>query len=123
MDETNQEDKRFRNGLRNCKVRQDAECGSDHNPVIATVRIKLKSVQSNKVTAKWNLIKLEDEAYKYEYQRKCEAALKEAQLRKKDDEKTQIREDIESVWESLKVCLTEVADEVCGKAEYRKKQK
>ena len=45
-------DKRFRNGVRNCKVRQDAECGSDHNPVIATVRIKLKRVQTKKAAAK-----------------------------------------------------------------------
>ena len=60
-------DKRFRNGVRNCKVRQDAECGSDHNPVIATVRIKLKRVQTRKAAAKWNLTKLEDEAYKFEF--------------------------------------------------------
>ena len=78
-------------------MRQDAECGSDHNPVIATVRIKLKSVQTKKAAAKWNLTKLEDEAYKYEFQRKSEAVLKETQLTTKDSRETQIREDIENI--------------------------
>ena len=58
-------------------MRQDADCESDRNPVIATVRIKLKSVQTNEVTAKWNLTKQEGEAYtcKCEFHRKCEAQL------------------------------------------------
>jgi len=35
-------DKRFRNGVRNSKSMPGTDCGSDHNPVIATVQIKLK---------------------------------------------------------------------------------
>ena len=83
----------------------------------------MKRVQTRKAAAKWNLTKLEDEAYKFEFQRKCDAVLKETQLRTKDSRETQIREDIESIWVNLKECLTEVAEEVCGKVEFKKKQK
>ena len=41
-------DKRYRNGVRNCKTRSDADCGSDHNPVIAKIKIKLQKQQNNK---------------------------------------------------------------------------
>ena len=41
-------DKRFRNGVRNSKSMPGADCGSDHNPVIATVQIKLGKTKKNK---------------------------------------------------------------------------
>ena len=41
-------DKRFRNGVRNIKSMPGAECGSGHNPVIATIQVKLKKTKKNK---------------------------------------------------------------------------
>ena len=36
---------RFRNMVTNCHTYPGADCGSDHNPVVATLRLKLKKVQ------------------------------------------------------------------------------
>ena len=50
-------DKRYRNGVRNCKARQDRDCGSDHNPVLAYLNIKLQKMSNNRgtaLTSHWN---------------------------------------------------------------------
>jgi len=50
-------DKSYRNGVRNCKARQDADCGSDHNPVLAYINIKLQKINNNRSTgmaSQWN---------------------------------------------------------------------
>ena len=46
-------DKRFRNGIRNSKSMPGADCGSDHNPVVTTMQIKLKGPKRIKVADKW----------------------------------------------------------------------
>ena len=38
-------DKRYRNGIQNCKAKPGADCGSDHNPVVVVIKIKLKKSQ------------------------------------------------------------------------------
>ena len=35
-------DKRYRNSITNSKARKDADCGSDHDPVWMTIKVKLK---------------------------------------------------------------------------------
>src|SRR5437867_11915824 len=40
-------DKRFRNGVRNSKAMPGADCGSDHNPIVLTLRIKLRMIKRN----------------------------------------------------------------------------
>jgi hypothetical protein len=37
--------KRFRNAVQQCKSYPGADCGSDHNPVICSIRIKLKTIK------------------------------------------------------------------------------
>ena len=37
--------RRFRNSVQNAKVRFDADCGSDHNPVVAKILTKLKYIR------------------------------------------------------------------------------
>lgn len=39
---------RYRNSVRNAKARPGADCGADHNPVVVTLKCKLKKVQKGK---------------------------------------------------------------------------
>ena len=45
-------DKRFRNGIQNSKSMPVADCESDHNPVIVTMKIRLQRVKNFKKTVK-----------------------------------------------------------------------
>jgi len=48
-------DKRFRNGIQNSKSRPGADCESDHNPVVVTMKIKLQRVKKSRKTEKWDV--------------------------------------------------------------------
>src|SRR2546425_7933159 len=48
-------DKRFRNGIQNSKSIPGADCESDHNPAIVTMKIRLQRVRKSKQTVKWNI--------------------------------------------------------------------
>jgi len=64
-------DKRYRNGVRICKARQDADCGSDHNPVIACFQVKLQKNGHNtktQTTTKWNTELLKDVNVRYQFE-------------------------------------------------------
>ena len=107
-------DKRYRNGVRNCKVRPEADCESDHNPVVATINIKLRKTKRNKGKFRWNTAELSDAMARKKYQSKIGVQLKARGI---DDE-----DDIEQIWKKLKDCVTEVAMEICGKEKSNKKQ-
>ena len=48
-------DKRYRNGVPNSKSRPGADCDSDHNPVIVTMKIRLQRVKKGKNEVRWNM--------------------------------------------------------------------
>ena len=100
-------DKRFRQGVRNSKSMPGADCGSDHNPVIATIKIKLRKMRRTKPTTKWNLDKLKNPQNRCEYQNKLNKQLKDRNIRDMDE--------IDQVWDTLKECIEEIAEEICGK--------
>ena len=49
---------RFRNAIKQTRAYAGADCGSDHNPVFATVSVKLKTLKRKTSEAKlqWNLL-------------------------------------------------------------------
>ena len=98
-------DKRFRNGVRNSKDRPGADCGSDHNPVVAHLRIKL---QQNKKTSKrnsrWNTEVLKDTSVRLQFQR-----ISDEKMANIDNQNT-----INLLWSDIKTCITDTATEVCG---------
>ena len=62
---------RFRNAITSCKSMPGADCGSDHIPVVATMRLKLKKLKKAKRAAKlqMNLLQTDQDikaAYKIE---------------------------------------------------------
>ena len=107
-------DKRFRQGVRNSKSMPGADCGSDHNPVIATIKIKLRKMRRTKPTTKWNLDKLKNPQNRCEYQNKLNKQLKDRNIRDINE--------IDQVWDTLKECIEEIAEEICGKEQHKKKQ-
>ena len=107
-------DKRYRNGVRNSKSYPGADCGSDHNPVIAMLKIRMKKVRKNKTSAKWNTENIKITQERYEYQMKLDKQLKDKRVGELDE--------IEEIWKKLKEGIESVAEEICGKETVKKKQ-
>ena len=100
-------DKRYRNGITNCKTRQDADCGSDHNPVIVRIHVKLQrnsNVKKGKEPRRWNTDILKKEAVKRQFEGIAEG---------KFDDITDT-DNIEMLWSNIKTRIMETAEEVCG---------
>ena len=58
---------RFRNSLTSCKAMPGADCGSDHVPVVGTMRLKLKRLKKAKTTPKLQINMLENEEISRKY--------------------------------------------------------
>ena len=100
-------DKRFRNGIQNSKSRPGADCGSDHNPVIITMKIRLQRVKKSKKKAKWNINKLRKPEVRDAYRMQLD--------RKLQEEKIDGGMEIDEIWKKLKDDIVMVAEEICGK--------
>ena len=95
----------YRNGVTNCKARPGADCGSDHNPVIAAMKIRLqKNRQKQMNTQRWNTKLLTEELICREFKEWSERKLEEVC----DDA------DTEELWSAIKGSIEEVATEVLG---------
>ncbi|GFR69145.1 RNA-directed DNA polymerase from mobile element jockey-like [Elysia marginata] len=109
-----QNSKRFRNALLAAKTYPSADCYSDHVPVTAKFKLKLKKTRKLPTNIKLDLAILKTnqslrEKYQISVQNKFEA-LKEV-------------EKIEEQWENFKSALTEAATEVIPSLERKSKQK
>jgi len=101
-------DKRYRNGVRNCKARQDADCGSDHNPVLAYINIKLQKISSNRSTgmaSHWNTELLKDDNIQQQFKELTNAEL----------QNTTDVDEHEDLWMCIKSSILEAAEDTCGK--------
>jgi len=97
-------DNKYRNGVRNSKARPSADCGSDHNQVVAHLRIKLQQNQkTTKIISRWNTDKLRDSTIRSQFQE-----IYEKKMANIDNQNT-----INSLWTDIKTCITETATEVC----------
>ena len=108
-------EKRFRNGVKNCKARLDADCGSDHNPVLARLCVKLqKSGNNAKVKSdRWNTERLKDVHVRDQFTQVVEDKI----------DSVVETEDINLLWQNIKSCIVATADQVCGKHIPEKRQK
>ncbi|ESN97303.1 hypothetical protein HELRODRAFT_178087 [Helobdella robusta] len=50
--------RRFRNAVLQCKSYSGADFGSDHNPVVYKIKIKLKKIKSEVARKIWNFVSL-----------------------------------------------------------------
>lgn len=101
--------KRFRNGVTNAKARHNSDCGgSDHNPVIISMKIKLKKPSKRKMMTKWNLDNLKDGAIKLQFSKTCSEKLDKIFSSGYDNQ------NIENNWKNLKEAMTTAAQQVLG---------
>ena len=92
-------DKRYRNGIRNSKARPGADCDSDHNLVVAYLRVKL---QLNKKLAKdhtprWNAEVLKDTTVRRQFEEISESMMANI------DQQTEPT--VNSLWSDIKTCI------------------
>jgi len=107
-------DKRYRNGVLNSKSMPGADCESDHNPVIVTMKIRLQRVKKNKKKVKWNINNLKKPDIRNAYRMKLDEHLQEGKF---DDGM-----EIDEMWNKLKEGIGIVAEAICGKEQVTKKQ-
>ena len=91
-----------------------ADCGSDHNPVLVTMRIKLQSVGRAKKKAKWNVNNLKKPEIRKEYRVRLDKQIQEQNIDKGMD--------IDEIWKKLSECIEVVTNEICGKEQLPRKQ-
>merc|ERR1711915_771646 len=106
-------DGRYRNSVTNSKSRPEADCGSDHNPVVADVETRLKWIKNAKRTNRWNLKRLGMETSMTRFQE---------MITEKIDSIMDL-EDINDAWEKLKKSIHDTADEICGREGMQPKKK
>ena len=58
---------RFRNSVKQTKTYPGADIGSDHNPVVATVKINLKRIKKKENMEQFNIDMLKDEHMRQQY--------------------------------------------------------
>lgn len=106
--------KRFRNALITCKTYPSADCNTDHNLLLAKVKVRLKKQKKNKPVTKVNVLLLKnDEELKNRYSIEVKnkfAALQEDQT-------------IEEEWQNMKKILVETSEEIIPKNNSRANQK
>jgi hypothetical protein len=107
-------DKRFRNGIQNSKSMPGADCQSDHNPVVITVKIRLQRDRKARRAAKWNISNLKRPEVRTAFTRKL--------VKQLQDGKVAEEVDVDRIWSKLKENLEIVAEEICGKHQRQKKQ-
>ena len=98
-------DKRYRNSLNNSRSRPKADCGSDHNPVVAEVHTQLKKIKKGEGTKRWNVKRLEMEANRINFQER---------ISEKMDSVGDFG-DINDTWEKTKKIIQDTAEEICGR--------
>ncbi|KAI5700378.1 hypothetical protein M8J77_008043 [Diaphorina citri] len=107
---------RFRNGIINTKTRPGADCGSDHNPVVMKVKIKLKKPNKKKPNMKWDLDKAKNPNIK---------ELFAITLNQEIDKNCSQSEmgNANTRWNNLKISIKATAEKIIGKSKMLAKQK
>lgn len=99
---------RWKSSICRVSTRPGADCGSDHNLLVAEVKVKLKSIQQTKRKIKFDLGKIAPE-YNVEIKNRFEV------LSRLDED------NVENYWESIKSAVTEVAEKHISKQVKKKK--
>jgi exonuclease III len=130
-------DNRFRNGVQNSKSMPGADCESDHNPVIVTMKIRLQRIHKTKRAVKFNLDMLKKPEIRKAYRLRLENQLEEKgdeggdsilnndgvpHIGMGENEPENIEREIEEIWYRLKEGIGLVAEEICGKEQLTKNQ-
>ncbi|KAI5742924.1 hypothetical protein M8J77_012730 [Diaphorina citri] len=108
---------RFRNSITNAKARPGADCGSDHNPVVITMRIKLKKLAKKNFIKKWDVNRTKCPVTKAHFTFKVNEKVESMHSESYN------KDDVELNWNNLKKAMTTSAEETIGTEKLKAKQK
>jgi len=100
-----------RGSLRNCRAFPSADVGSDHQLVMANLKLKLKRNQKRNVQSKADTLKLTDDIVKENYQEEIESRWEDVLNKRKNLNTTSVDED----WKDVRKALHEAADKTLGR--------
>lgn len=100
--------KQFRNAITNAKSRPGADCGSDHNPVVMNMNVRLKRPNKKCISKKWDITKTKDTDVRKAFTDTLK--IKIDNIAENDFS----METINQNWDSLKIAIDETAKEVIG---------
>ena len=97
--------------VKNAKARPSADCGSDHNPVVITLKVILKNIKRKSREKRWN-----KEILKNEETKLLLSAALERKLGKEEKQKDEAKQsESETIRTKMRTCITEIANKICGK--------
>lgn len=99
---------KFRNSVTNAQSRPGSYCGSDHNPVIINMRLKLKKPARKTMAKKWDVNKTKCP------QNKINFTVRVNEKRVKVNNDSYSGTHIEENWNNLKFAISSTAEEVVG---------
>ncbi|GFS27514.1 RNA-directed DNA polymerase from mobile element jockey-like, partial [Elysia marginata] len=112
---------RFKNAVSKCKTYPGADIGSDHAPVIMKINIKLK-IPRRKPTkaAKYDVSQLKNEELQKKYAVEVKNRFQCLMLENRTHEANE--ENVNNIWDSLKIAITETNESMLPKAKRERKQ-
>lgn len=112
--------KRFRNSVTNAKARPGSDCGSDHNPVVVNLKVKLKKLVKRTQHRRWNIENTRTTEIKNDFANgiddffnKLNSQAAQASTHYNANQK----------WNILKDSIINIADKTFGKDKTKRKQK
>ena len=112
--------RRFRNSFKSVKTYPGADIGSDHNPVVGTIKLRLKSIPKKKNTNSIDISIIRDNQVCKEIQNEIETGLKELGSRISFTEENT---SIEEAWNGVKqICATSGGKHLRRSGRVRKQQ-
>ena len=112
---------RFKNCVRKCRTYPGADIGSDHNPVMATVNIKLKIPNVTKSQPKLDVSALKSPQIREEFAVKVENRFNSL-FEEGEEQVPGNHERIDHKWECLKTAINEVQEAILPKRNCKAKQ-
>ena len=100
---------RFRNAIQKVKTYPGADCDSDHNPLVGTLRVKVKKTCTSKRKIQCDIAKLKEAQMKERY---AMTVSNRFQVLTGDLEQETPSQRIEAEWKGIKEVLKESAKEV-----------
>src|SRR6218665_2850893 len=105
---------RWKSSVTMCRTFTKPDVASDHNLVMAGIRVKLKIIHREKSEKKFDIERLDDNLVRREYSTLLKSKWEQTQKKNRDS--------VEETWEDIRSIYTEVAQQVLG-TKKGKKQK
>ena len=113
---------RFKNSIINCKTRPGADIGSDHNPVVMKMKLKLKIPTLPKKRIKYDTEVLKDIEFQNAYSLEVSNMYESLEIQNTYSEGEEC-EMIEENWKTLKNAVSEINEKILPKTKNEAKQK